>query len=69
MIEIVKVQVPIVGDGPALVYPEDHTRIRQMPISLATKKALRGQKKGYFNAEWSSLNGWRINDRVADQGW
>ena len=67
--EIVKVQVPIIGDGPALVYAKDRARMRQMPISLAVRKALLGNGKGYFNAEWSKLNGWRIGDRVADQEW
>lgn len=69
-IEIVKVQVPIVGDrGTCLVYDKNRRHMQQQPLLGYVEKALDGDLKGYFKAAWSSVVGWGISERVADQDW
>ena len=76
--EIVKVQVPVMTLGVtdpadaelALVYDQRRKHIKTMPIPAEVRRALDGDPKGYFRAMWSaSANGWRINERVAEQHW
>lgn len=73
MSEIVKVQVPLagadVGSGRFLVYAKNRKHTVIQPIPEAAMKALGENPKGYFNATWSSIVGWAIAERVADQSW
>ncbi len=69
-IEIVKVQVPIIGDpGTCLVYAKGHKHVRQQPLTNDVREKLKGDLKGYFKGAWSSIVGWGISERVADQDW
>ncbi|MCB8880076.1 hypothetical protein ACELLULO517_07505 [Acidisoma cellulosilytica] len=67
---IVKVQRPLSGgDGRYLVYAEGKSRMCEQPIPPAAKKSLGDDLKGYFNAHYSSIVGWAVNERVKDQSW
>jgi hypothetical protein len=82
--EIIKVQVPIASSEPipevgmgemthfnCLIYPSnrDPKKTRRQPIPVKAYNALKGDLKGYFNGHFSSIVGWAVNDRVADQDW
>ena len=41
----------------------------QQPLVNYVRDALGGDLKGYFMAAWSSVVGWGIGERVADQDW
>lgn len=70
MSEIVKVQVPIVGNKSlCLVYAKGRRNMVEQPVPDAARKALNGDLKGYFKGTWSSVVGWAINERVAAQDW
>jgi hypothetical protein len=73
--EIVKVQQPLssnVGDAPWLIYDQGKKKVEQRAVALvdpAVKTALGDDPKAYFEAEWSTEEGWKIGDRVLDQKW
>ena len=68
--EIVKVQVPVIGDQRmCLVYDKARKHQMQQPLVNYVRDALGGDLKGYFMAAWSSVVGWGIGERVADQDW
>ena len=69
MPEIVKVQIPLSGDGEALIYDKERKRIIQRHLSRHELKAMGGDVKAYFNAAWSSIVGWGLSQRVEDQDW
>ena len=70
MTEIVKVQVPIIGDpNTCLVYDKAKKHVNQQPLQDHVKRALRGDLKGYFKGAWSSVVGWGLSARVPDQDW
>lgn len=70
---IVKVQVPLagaaVGSGKCLVYAEGRKNMVEQPVPAHVIKALKGDLKGYFQAQYSSVVGWAIGDRVSDRPW
>jgi hypothetical protein len=69
-IEIVKVQVPLVGDtSMCLVYDKARKHMVQQPLLRDVEKQLNGDAKGYFKGAWSSIVGWGLSERVADQDW
>ncbi len=69
-LEIVKVQIPLAGDRRiGLVYDKARKHMIEQPILEDTRKALKGDLKGYFRAAWSSVVGWGISERVPDQDW
>jgi hypothetical protein len=71
--EIVKVQQPLssnVGDAPWLIYDRGKKKVEQRALALidsAVKATLGDDPKGYFEAEWSTEEGWKIG--VLDQKW
>lgn len=67
--EIVKVQVRLIGDSIGIVTNRTGTRLKSQPIPPYAVKALGNDRKGYFKANWSSVVGWAIGDRVEDQTW
>lgn len=69
MVSIVKVQVPLNGEGPALIYDEEKKLTIQRPLLKDEKKAMGADAKAYFRASWSHVIGWRLRNRVQDQGW
>ena len=74
-VEIVKVQRPIMTNDdqqPWLIYDRKRKHRTIVPagaIPAHVKKALGGDFKGYFTGAWSSVVGWGLSDRVADQDW
>ena len=71
--EIVKIQKPlasnVVWPTPWLVYAEGHDRtmlVDPATIPDAVKKAMGGDHKAYFKAEWTGWN-WSVHDRVGDE--
>ena len=69
-IEIVKVQVPIVGNpNTCLIYDKERKHQTEQPLQEHIKKALNGDYKGYFKGAWSSIVGWGISERVPNQDW
>jgi hypothetical protein len=70
-LEIVKVQVPLVGgnSNECLVYDKARKHMSTQPLLSEVRKALKGDPKGYFKAAWSSIVGWGISERVPDQNW
>ncbi|HTN40910.1 MAG TPA: hypothetical protein VLZ84_07150 [Asticcacaulis sp.] len=70
---IVKVQIPLFSTDPnvgCLVYPQQRRKMVEQSITKATHKALAGDNKGYFNAEWNAKTQcYDIADRVAEQAW
>jgi hypothetical protein len=69
MSEIVKVQIPISGDGPALIYDKSRKHIVQRPLLAYEAKQMRGDLKAYFKASWSSVVGWGLTSRTGEQNW
>lgn len=69
MPEIVKVQIPLSGDGEALIYDKERKRIIQRHLLRHELEAMGGDVKAYFNAAWSSIVGWGLSQRVEDQHW
>lgn len=67
---VVKVQVPLAGDArKCLVYDRRRKHVTEQALTNHVRKALNGDAKGYFRGAWSSVVGWGISERVADQGW
>jgi hypothetical protein len=72
---IIKVQRPLMtnGDEPQwLLYDKARKHQELLPEKLVPKNvgtAMGGDYKAFFNAEWSSIVGWGISDRVKDQTW
>jgi len=69
MSEIVKVQVPLTGDGPALIYDKARKHTVQRQLLGYERKQMRGDLKAYFKASWSSVVGWGLTTRVGDESW
>jgi hypothetical protein len=73
--EIVKVQQPLssnVEDAPWLIYDQGKKKVEQRAVALvdpAVKAAIGYDPKAFFEAEWSTEEGWKIGDRVLDQKW
>ena len=71
--QIVKVQVPLGGDGvgsnSGLVYAAGRQHMNVQPLPAAVLAALEDDPKGYFKAHWSGIVGWAVGERVADQDW
>ncbi len=68
---IVKVQIPIFANHAnplCLVYPQGRSPFAEQDITQATRDALNGDLKGYFEAELKNGE-WVIGDRVKDQPW
>lgn len=70
---IVKVSVPISSSAPdplPLVYAEGRVNMVMQTLDYATARALRGDLKGYFEAEWDAAKQrWDIGKRVNDRDW
>lgn len=69
MVEIVKVQIPLSGPGPALIYDKARKHMIQRELVRHELEAMGGDVKAYFNAAWSSIVGWGLSQRVEDQDW
>jgi hypothetical protein len=69
--EVVKVQVPIVGEHSAyLVYDRSRVRVSVQSIPEHADEALQLDLKGYFHATWVGISRkWVIHDRVDDERW
>ena len=70
-VEIVKVQVPLntASRDHVLVYDRERKHMVEMPLLSHVAEQLGSDAKGYFRAAWSSVVGWGISTRVADQNW
>lgn len=74
MPQIVKVQVPLFTNDPAmqgnkgLVYDQAKRFIREQLLPLAVISALNGEAKGYFIADWNGRT-WDIGKRTKGQDW
>jgi len=69
MPEIVKVQRPqSTSNATALVYSRGRCDLRLQQLDRATRKALAGDPKGYFEGELGAEE-WAIGKRVAEQPW
>lgn len=75
-VQIVKVQIPLRGDAPALVYAENKVGIIQQEIPEHITAELGIVRKGFFEARWKrptmlgfSAGRWEIGKRVPDQTW
>lgn len=69
MTEIVKVQHPLNGPGPALIYDKDRDRryfVNSLPRDV--QQAMDGDPKAFFNATHTTT-GWTLHDRVPDEDW
>ena len=70
---IVKVQLPLALTGTgldALIYPKGGQPTTTQNIDTVVMRALAGDAKGYFEAEWSGgLLAWSIGKRVEAQPW
>ena len=73
--EIVKVEKPLSSnndDPPWLIYDQGKKKVESRAPALIgrdVKTAIGNDPKGYFEAEWSAEEGWKIGDRVIDQKW
>jgi hypothetical protein len=73
--EVVKVQKPLSSnndDPPWLIYDQGKKKVEERAAALidrTVKAAMGNDPKGYFEAEWSAEEGWKIGDRVLDQQW
>lgn len=66
---IVKVQTPLAGpSNQLLVYAEGKKMMTFHDPDEPIMKALHGDAKGYFKADWAGKR-WIIRERVADQDW
>jgi len=69
MSEIVKVQIPLDGPGPALIYDKARKYSIMRNLTRHEEKAMGDAVKAYFKATWSSVVGWGLSQRVEDQDW
>jgi len=69
MSEIVKVQIPLGGPGPALIYDKAQKYSVMRNLTRDEEKAMGDDVKAYFKASWSSVVGWGLSQRVEDQDW
>jgi hypothetical protein len=66
---IVKIQVPPSGRlDLALVHAEDDAHVIEQAIPPEVGAALKGDSKGFFEAEWTGKL-WTIGKRVSAQSW
>ena len=74
-VEIVKVQRPIATtdpDAPWLIYDRASKHVEHRPdrmVRREIKDKMGGAYKAFFRGAWSSIVGWGLSDRVADQDW
>jgi hypothetical protein len=68
MAEIVKVQIPLNGPGPALVYDRERRVCFIENLTPAAQEAMGDAPKAFFDAEWTS-GMWVLRHRVEDQDW
>ena len=67
---IVKVQFPIVGSGPALIYDEARQHQMLHPIDTHLRRMMGADKKAYFQAAWDEdAKRFTFGKRVEGQGW
>ena len=65
MTEIVKVQIPIVPKGgPAMVYAKDRVEVLRVKLDAATRKAMKGDRVGYFVCSWSKAGAPKLGRRI-----
>ena len=75
MTEIVKVQRPLATNDaalPWLIYDRNRRHVAEVPQSIIpahVRKAMGKSAKAYFVGAWSSIVGWGLSMRVADQDW
>jgi hypothetical protein len=66
--EIVQVQIPVVG--PAILYSKDKVEVARIKLDRATRKALKGDRVGYFECSWSKLGTPKLGKRIVRfKGW
>lgn len=68
-VEIVKVQVPLNGPGPALIYDKDKKHMILRKLLAHEMEAMGDDVKAYFKGAWSSVVGWGLSNRVEDEDW
>lgn len=74
MSEVIKIQRPVSQNGlsgPWLLYDKGGSHLEQRAdafLNEDVKAAMGGAPTGYFQAEWTA-EGWKIGDKVLDQGW
>jgi hypothetical protein len=74
-VEIVKVQRPIHTtdpDLPWLIYDRAEKHVEQRPARMVrreVKDKMGADYKAFFKGAWSSVVGWGLSERVADQDW
>ena len=69
MTEIVKVQVPVAGNGSALIYDKARKHMAQRKLMSHEKILMGNALKAYFYGAWSSVVGWGLSSRAPDQEW
>ena len=75
MTEIVKVQRPVMSTEehpPWLMYDEGRKHVTEVDPRMVpqyVKDAMGDDFKAYFVGAWSSIVGWGLSERVADQDW
>lgn len=75
MTEIVKAQGPMMSNGehpPWLMYDEARkhvTKVDHRVVPQYVKDAMGDDFEAYFVGAWSSIVGWGVSERVADQEW
>lgn len=69
MIETVKVQVPLNGRGPALIYNRNRKHMQMIELLPHEQKLMGDDLKAFFSGTWSSVVGWTLIERVPDEDW
>lgn len=74
MTEVVKVQLPLASNDPAmlddlaLVYDAQRKRMVRQPLDAATRIAMGRDVKAFFHAQYCDGH-WTIGRRVSDRSW
>jgi hypothetical protein len=68
--KMVKVQVPLNHNGPALIYDQHREHVEQRLLGGAEIAMMREEPRAFFHAHFSKdIGSWVLLKRVPEQGW
>jgi hypothetical protein len=68
--KMVKVQVPLNGHGPALIYDQAREHVQTRSLGGHETAMMKDEPRAFFHAHWAANDiGWILLKRVPEQGW
>ena len=65
---IVKVQRPLDGPGPLLIYDQQRHHVTQQGMTAKIRDQMKHDYKAFFTAQWLG-NRWAVFERVPGESW